>query len=243
MSDDERLAALFRDAASDADAPAPTFDHSDVVATSRRITARRRAAVVAAAAVIGLAGAGAAVYLPTRGEDLATSAASPLNAPEAANAPYAADDPDAARDSAGESGAAGSSQGSGEAASAPPVAPPAASGGIPLGPADGQCAARQDPALRRLVEQVVPEAAAATPAATTDICLNGADRYLALQLPDGVLSVSYLAPGSIPAVVPGALVADTASGGTLIVHSTADRPGAPSADRLPELVAFLVPRL
>ena len=259
MSDDERLAALFRDAASDAGAPAPTFDHDDVVAVSRRITARRRASAIGAAAVIGLVGVGAAVYLPTRAEYPTTSAASPLNAPEAASAP------DAARDNAGQGGPGSGSTGSGSGADSdsdsdsgddaaagggaapaePPVAPPAASGLVPLGPADGPCADRQDPALRGLVEQVLPEAAAGTPAATTDVCLSGRDRYLALHVPDGVLSVSYLAPGSIPSVVPGALVAGTASGGTVIVNSTADSAGtpAPFADRLPDLLAFLAPRL
>lgn len=236
MSDDERLAALFRDAASDADAPAPRFDHDDVVSASRRITARRRSAALAAAAVIGLAGLGAAVLLPIGGDSPASTAASPLDAPEAADAPYAA------RDDAG-SGEAGSGEagGAGGDAAAQAPAPPAAPGLVPLGPGAGPCADRQDPDLRRLVEQVLPEVADAAPAATTDVCLPGRDRYLALQVPGGVLTVSYLAPGSIPAVVQGALLADTASGGTLIVHSTADRAGF--ADRLPELVAFLAPRL
>lgn len=239
--DDERISALFRDAASDAGAPPPAFGHDDVVSASRRITTRRRSAAVAAAAVIGLAGLGAAVLLPIGEDSLSSTASSPLEAPEAASAPYAADDAGSAR--AEQEAGAGQGSGGGEAASAP--APPAAPGLVPLGPGAGPCADRQDPTLRRLVEQALPEVQDAAPAATTDVCLSGRNRYLALQVPGGVLTVSYVAPGSIPAVVQGALLADTASGGSVIVHSTADPAGAraPFADRLPELVAFLAPRL
>ena len=46
-SHEARIAALFRDAASDA--PPAAFDDEVVAATSRRITARRRSAVAGAA--------------------------------------------------------------------------------------------------------------------------------------------------------------------------------------------------
>ncbi|HZG92591.1 MAG TPA: hypothetical protein VEZ42_20465, partial [Pseudonocardia sp.] len=157
MSDDERLAALFRAAA--ADAPPPGFDHDDVVHASRRITARRRAAAVAAAVVVGLAGAGAAITLPgavgSDGELTSAAApAQPLSVPEAADAR-------AGRDDSG----AETSEGAGTALA--PAAPPPA----PLGAGQEECADRQDPALRALLEQVLPEVVGAPPAATTFICL------------------------------------------------------------------------
>jgi hypothetical protein len=63
--DEDRLAGLFREAASDGGAPAPGFDHGDVVATSRRITARRRSAVIGGAvALFAVAGIGTVVALP-----------------------------------------------------------------------------------------------------------------------------------------------------------------------------------
>jgi hypothetical protein len=233
MTDDERLAALFRDAASDA--PPPAFGHDDVVAASRRITARRRSAAVAAAVTIGLAGMGAAIVLPRSGDGM-TSAAAPLNAPEAADGRQAEDSAGGA--DAGEAGSGG----------APPViaATPAPT---PLGPGQTECADRQDPALRALVEQVLPEVSAARAAATPDVCLPGADRYLALEVTDrgvpGLLTVGYLAPGSIPQLVPGALSAPTASGGTVIVASSTEVDGAaaPFSERLPALLEYLAPRL
>ncbi|WP_214406947.1 hypothetical protein [Pseudonocardia lacus] len=243
MTDDERLAALFRAAASDADAPPPGFGHDDVLAASRRITARRRSAAVGAAAVIAFAGVGAAIVLPGSTGETASSAAS---APEAArdaaggeaelSSPYAANSDDAGSGS-GESGQV--------AAPAPPAAAP---GGSPLGPGEGACADRHDPDLRALLLEVLPEAAAAAPAPSTDVCLPGTHRYLALEAADGaargVLTVSYLPPGTVAEVAPGALVAPTASGGTLLVGSTADGPGAaPFADRLQTVLDHLAPRL
>ena len=63
--DEDRLAELFRAAASDAGAPPPGFDHGDVVATSRRITARRRSAVIGGAvALLVVAGVGTVAALP-----------------------------------------------------------------------------------------------------------------------------------------------------------------------------------
>jgi hypothetical protein len=247
MDDDERLAALFREAASDPAAPPPRFGHDDVVATSRRITARRRSAALGAAAVIGLVGLGAAVVLPGDGGESLTSAAAPASAPEAArdsagsgSGPGELSEPYAGDADAG--GAAGSAE---EGAAPPPAAAPVAP---PLGPGAGECADRQDPALRALVEQVLPEAVGAPPAATTDVCLPGTERYLALEVTDGaargVLAVGYLPPGSLPQVPPGTLTAPTASGGTVLVGSTADGPGpGPYADRLPALLDHLAARL
>jgi hypothetical protein len=240
MNDDERLTALFRDAASDTNAPPPSFGHDDVVATSRRITARRRSAAVAAAVTIGLVGMGAAIVLPGQLGESPTTAAAPLNAPEAAGQREA----DEAADSGAEAGAAGL----GSAPAEPPATAPAPVP-APLGPGRTECADRQDPALRALVEQVLPEVSTAPAAATADVCLPGEQRYLALEVADrgvpGVLSVSYLPPGTIPQLAPGALSAPTASGGTVIVASSTEVADAiaPFADRLPELVEFLAPRL
>src|SRR4249920_2679546 len=77
MPEDERIAGLFRAAASDTGAPPPRFDHGDVVATSRRITARRRSAVIGGAvALLVVAGVGTVVALP-RGHTDTLSAAAP----------------------------------------------------------------------------------------------------------------------------------------------------------------------
>jgi hypothetical protein len=252
MNDDERLAALFRDAASDA--PPPAFDHADVVAASRRITARRRSAAVAAAAVIGLVGFGAAVAWPGSDEAL-TSAAAPVSAREAPAEPELADPyaADSGADSGAGSGSAadeGSESGSAAGGSGPAAAPvaPAPPGLAPLGPGGGACADRQDPGLRALVGEVLPGVVDAPPAATTDVCLPGTHRYLALEVADGaargVLDVGYLPPGTIAQVATGTLAAPTASGGTVLVGSAPDGPGpAPYADRLQELLDHLAPRL
>ncbi len=96
--DDDRLVELFREAASDGGAPAPGFDHGDVVATSRRITARRRSAVIGGAvALFAGAGIGTVVALP-RGDTSTVSAAAQAPAQRAADAaaPPAAAAPEAA---------------------------------------------------------------------------------------------------------------------------------------------------
>lgn len=78
MSDDDRLAALFRDAASDAGAPPPAFDHDDVLAASHRIGRRRVAMARGALGVLIVAGIGAAVVLPGQfGHNAATTASAP----------------------------------------------------------------------------------------------------------------------------------------------------------------------
>jgi hypothetical protein len=231
MSDDERLAALFRDAASDA--PPPGFGHDDVVAVSRRIAARRRTTVVAAAAVVGLVGLGAAVVLPQQYDGKATSAAAPVAAPEAAAG--------AAADSAGGSGAnSADAPGSGtvDRSGSPllvPVVPPAAA---PPAAVAGGCADRHDADLRALVAQVLPEVATAPDAPSTDVCLPPAQRYLSVQVAGGVLDVSYLPPGTSPSVVAGALAAPTGSGGTVVVSG----PDALAA-RLPAVLELLAARL
>jgi hypothetical protein len=114
-----------------------------------------------------------------------------------------------------------------------PVAPPAASS-----PAESGCADRHDPGLLALVAQVLPEVAAAPDAPGTDVCLPPAERYLRAQLAGGVLTVSYLPPGTVASLRPGALSAPTASGGTVIVSG----PDA-LADRLPAVLEFLAARL
>lgn len=220
MDDDDRTAALFRAAASDA-APPAAFDHSDVVRASHRITARRRSALVAGGlALLVVAGVGTAVALP---RDQETGAVSSVAAPEAA------------RDAAG---------------SAPQPGPPGADlSGTPLGPGTATCADRQDPALRALVEQVLPDVAGSAAAPVTFECRPGEERYLALQVDDGgvagLLTVAYLPPGTAVSLVPDAVVAPTASGGSVVVGSTADQQGgpAPFASRLDGVTAFLAPRL
>ena len=61
------------------------------------------------------------------------------------------------------------------AAAVPPI-------GIPLGPGTGECADRQDPALRALVEQALPEVVGAREAATTLECRPGGERGVALEV-------------------------------------------------------------
>jgi hypothetical protein len=248
MNDDERLAALFRDAASDA--PPPAFDHDDVVSASRRITARRRSAAVAAAAVIGLVGLGAAVAWPGSDEALTSAAApAPASAPGPVSAPDARDGPGSAELSepyAAERSGEDADSGSAAGGSGLPVVPAP----VPAGPGAAACADEQDPVLRALVVEVLPDAAGDPPfVLDSRDCRPGTERYLELQVggaEPGVLSVAYLPPGTAAqeASASGALVAPTASGGTVLVSSTPDGPGpAPYADRLPELVDHLAARL
>jgi hypothetical protein len=292
MTEDDRIAELFRTAASEAGVPPAGFDHRDVVAVSRRITARRRSAVVGGAvALLFVAGVGTVAVLPRSDSSTMTTASAGANADNnAAAAPQAAAGaPEAAAggvDSAGGAAAAGGTQsggaesGPGAAASAgrsAGVAPggsangaapaPSGSGGTgsggaltpggagsggsagsqvpgagtpahPLGPGTTTCANRQDPALRALVVAVLPEAANAPGAATSDICLPGTQRYLNLELGGGVLTVAYLPPGTTASLSPGASSAATASHGTVIVS-----PAPGYANRVPKLLQYLSPRL
>lgn len=246
--DDEELSALFRAAASDSGAPPPGFDRESVLRASRRVTIRRRAA----AAALGLAlfagvGVGVSATLP-RG-DTSTAAApmlaphdapAPLNAP-APRAESAPGDARAQRDAAPP--AAEGAPGAAIAPQAPGIAGP------PLGPGTRECADRQDPALRTLVEQVLPEVVGAPEAAITMECRPGGERGVNVEVTDGaargLLTVQYLPPGTLAQLVEGALSAPTASGGTVIVSSRPERPGedAPLADRLPAALSYLAPRL
>jgi hypothetical protein len=292
--DEDRLAGLFRAAASDGGAPAPGFDHGDVVATSRRITARRRSAVIGGAmALLVVAGVGTVAALP-RGDTATVSAAAPAPAQRAADAaaPPALAAPEAAGGGAGcaggtggagspggadggvgspggvnggTGGGAGSPGGADGGAGAPAggnggAAPGVGAGGggacvnggagaggaavqapgvgAPLGPGTTTCADRQDPALRALLVQVLPEAANARAAATTDVCLPGAERYVSVELGGGVFTVAYLPPGTIPSLAPGATSAPTASGGTVIVS-----PPPAFGDRAPAVLQYLAARL
>jgi hypothetical protein len=257
--DEDRLAGLFREAASDGGAPAPGFDHGDVVATSRRITARRRSAVIGGAlALFVVAGVGTVATLP-RGDTSTVSAAAPAQRAADAAAPPAPAAPEAALGAPGCAGrSAGGAEGGGAGVGSPDGAGAGAcvdggagsgggaaaggaaapSVGAPLGPGRTTCADRQDPALRALLVQALPEAAAAPAAATTDVCLPGSERYVSLELGGGVFTVAYLPPGTMPSLVAGAISAPTASGGTVIV-------AAPPAflDRAPAIVQYLGPRL
>jgi hypothetical protein len=226
-ADEARIAALFRDAASGA--PPPAFDAAQVVATSRRITRRRRSAVAGAAlAVLAVAGVGVVAGIGGP-RDATVTAASGQAADQAAPGAGAAGD--AARAAAPEAAAAPN-------AAVPPVGPP-------LGPGTRECADRQDPALRTLVDQALPEVVGASEAATTMECRPGGERGVALEVGGGVLVVTYLPPGPVTEPPDGARSAPTASGGTVLVSSRADRSGdaAPFADRLDAVVAYLAPRL
>jgi hypothetical protein len=225
-ADEARIAALFRDAASGA--PPPAFDAAQVVATSRRITRRRRSAVAGAAlAVLAVAGVGVVAGIGGP-RDATVTAASGQAADQAAPGAGAGD---AARAAAP------------EVAAAPNAAVPPA--GPPLGPGTRECADRQDPALRTLVDQALPEVVGASEAATTMECRPGGERGVALEVGGGVLVVTYLPPGPVTEPPDGARSAPTASGGTVLVSSRADRSGdaAPFADRLDAVVAYLAPRL
>ena len=270
-ADEAHIAALFRDAASGA--PPPGFDATQVVATSRRITRRRRSAVAGAAlAVLAVAGVGVVAGLGGPG-DATVTAASGQAADEAGREAGAGSAGDAARAAAPEAAAApdagGAAAGSPIAPAVPDVAVPdatvpdatgpdgAAAGGpvpgaaavppigTPLGPGTGDCADRQDPALRALVDEALPEVVGAREAATTMECRPGGERGVALEVDGGVLTVTYLPPGPVAAAPDGAQTASTASGGTLVLASRAERAGNPEpfADRFPAMVAYLAPRL
>jgi hypothetical protein len=227
-ADEARIAALFRDAASGA--PPPAFDAAQVVATSRRITRRRRSAVAGAALAV-LAVAGVGVVAGIGGPRDATVTAASGQAADQAAPGAGAGAGDAARAAAPEAAAAPN-------AAVPPVGPP-------LGPGTRECADRQDPALRALVDQALPEVVGASEAATTMECRPGGERGVALEAGGGVLVVTYLPPGPVTEPPDGARSAPTASGGTVLVSSRPDRAGdaAPFADRLDAVVAYLAPRL
>lgn len=242
--DEQRLAEALRGAATDA--PPPSFGHADVVQASRRITARRRSALAGGAmAVLILAGVGVAAAQVGTPSGEATSAAAPA---EAARAPDA--DAAPAAPSAGALAAPAP-----QAAPAPPSptgpssdsAADARSGvpqQLPLGPGDPQrCADPQDPALRAIVEQVLPEVVGAPATPTTKECRLGGERGMHVELAGGVLSVEYLPPGTPPLPASaGAVDAPTASGGTVRV-SYVGSPAGPSRQRLAEAAVYLAPRL
>ncbi len=238
MTDDDRLAALFRDAASDPGAPAPGFDHGDVLSASWRITARRRTAMIGGSlAVFAVLGVGAVAVLPAPDDTASTVAAPAVEpAPERAAAPEGA--AGAAPDAADAADAAGK---------AAQAAPPAA--GAPLGPGVEPCADRQDPQLRALLEQALPEVIGAPAAAGSDECRPGAERYVTVEVDDrgrtGLFGVSYLPPGAAVDPADGGVSAPTASGGTVVVRArpVGGSAPAPFADRIADVAAFLAPRL
>jgi hypothetical protein len=234
MTDDERLAALFRDAAG-TDPPPAAFDHDRVVSTSRRITARRRSAVLGGAmALLVVTGVGVAAALPSRSGDAASTAAAPASAPGS----------DALAESA--------PSGEGRDAAVPdlPAVPAPEFDGAPLGPGSTECADRQDPALRAYLEQVLPEVAGAPQGAITMECRPGGERGVNLEVDDagtpGLLTVQYLPPGVATEAVGGSAVQQpTASGGTVVVSARGTGAGAavPFEGRLDAVAAFLAPRL
>lgn len=234
MTDDERLVALFRDAAG-TDLPPSAFDHDRVVTASRRITARRRSAVLGGAmALLVVAGVGVAAALPSRSGDAASTAAAPASAPG----------PEALAESAP------SDEGRDAAVPDVPVAPLPEFDGTPLGPGTTECADRQDPQLRAYVEQVLPEVVGAPVAGITMECRPGGERGVNVEVDDagatGLLTVQYLPPGEVPGPVSGSSAqALTASGGTVVVSSSGAGPGAPVPfeGRLDTVATFLAPRL
>jgi hypothetical protein len=282
---DARVTALFRDAAADAPPPGfDTRDV--VAASRRITRRRRSAVAGAALAVLAVAGIGVTAGLSGGGgTDMTTASAAGAPHPAAqdqAAQDQAAQD-QAAKDPAAPGGAAPDAAVPGaaraaapEAAAPPPVASgegasaagpqrsdatgpapaPAPGAGAPLGPGTRECADRQDPALRALLEQALPEVAGAPEAVTTMECRPGRERGLALEVHEGatagVLTVTYLPPGEVvdpPGIAepPAAVVrsAPTASGGTVLVASRTERAGdpAPFTGRLDAVVAALAPRL
>jgi hypothetical protein len=234
--DDERLGVLFHAAVGDP--PPPSFDHRDVVGASRRATARRRSALAGGVlAVLAIAGVGVTAALPGSSDGSATSASAPV--------------PDAARQ--GESSPGGAEDGAAGGIELPEAlrdAPPYT--GAPLGPGDpAGCADRQDPALRALVEEVLPEVAGAPEAPTTLECRPGGERGVNLEVSDagaaGLLTVEYLPPGEEPPVIDpqASASAPTASGGTVVVLARALDPAdrAPFEARLDTVATYLAPRL
>ena len=133
---------------------------------------------------------------------------------------------------------------------APESAPGTAGGGpSPLGPGTTECADRQDPAVRAIVEEYLPEVIGVPEAAITMECRPAGERGVNLEVRDGavtgVLTVQYLPPGAQPERVEGAVIAPAASGGMVVVSSRAERADAPApfADRLSGLATHLSPRL
>jgi hypothetical protein len=251
MTDDERLGALFRDAASDSAAPAPGFDHEAVVRASRRITARRRAAVtVGGLALFAAVGIGGTIVLPeaTGGGGDAATVAAPMLAPEGpsdSRAQQQAPPPAAAEGAPG----AGAVPDRREVAPAPAPGAAAVGGQPPLGPGTTECADRQDPALRAVVEEFLPEVVGAPRAAISEECRPRGERGVNLEVRDGatagLLTVQYLPPGTAPSPAAGGVSAPTASGGTVVVITRGAGPGAPApfADRVHTLATELAPRL
>src|SRR5690349_17008258 len=196
------------------------------------------------------------------GEATVTAASAPASgrAENGNSAGSAGGADDAARAAAPEAAAAPGAGGSPLAASGTPQVPGSAavpSIGTPIGPGPtDRCADRQDPALRALVAEALPDVAGAPEAMTTTECRPGGERGVALEARDGsttgLLSVTYLPPGEVvppPGIAepPAAVIrsAPTASGGTVLVASRAERAGDPSpfADRIGDVAAYLAPRL
>lgn len=245
MTDDDRLAALFREAAGD---PPPGFDHRAVVERSRRVTARRRTALLgSAAALVVVVGTGLAVGGAGPQEPASTAAA-----PAAERGAGGAADAAGSAESGPESGPGADAGAASPFAVEPYVAPapwPTVGSPVPR-PGAVPCADRSDPALRALLDRALPEVAGAPEAAATGSCRPGA-RGVDLAVVDGtasgLLSVVALPPGEPPLQSPDAAIATapTASGGVVVVRSQGDGPGAPApfAGRLDAVAAALAPAL
>ena len=250
-ADEARIAALFREAASGA--PPPGFDAAQVVghvATDHPATAfgggRGRAGRAGggrgrgggrprrAGGRDGDRGVGAGGRRGRRGGGRGDAARAA--APEAAAAPdagglvtgspIAPTVPDGAA-------AGGPVPG---AAAVPPI-------GIPLGPGPtDHCADRQDPALRALVEQVLPEVVGAPRPSPRWTAAPAATAASPLRRDGGVLVVRYLPPGAADERCRRG-GAPTASGGTVV---SSRRPGGGRGSvrgPLDAVVAYLAPRL
>ncbi|MGD9527778.1 MAG: hypothetical protein AB7V44_13415 [Pseudonocardia sp.] len=227
--DEQQLAEAMRGAA--ADVPPASFDSADVVLASRRITARRRAVTAGAAlAAVVVVGVGVSVGVGVTGSRDATTAAAPAEAPAVPQyAPSPA--PEAARAAPPAAADAHSSGAESAPSPQPPLGP---------GPVD-TCANPQDPQLRALVEEVLPEVAGAPEAPTTKECRLGGGRGVNVEVAGGVLSVTYLPPGAPTGSAPArGVVLPTASGGTLVMVASGS---GPSPERLAEAAVELAPRL
>jgi hypothetical protein len=208
----------------------------DVVAPARRMT-RRRQLVLAGSAVVVLVLVGIGGMNVLRNDPGGPPPSADVVAP-GVSVPYAA--PDATQVRVGPQ----TPYMAVPPGTNPPERPPTVPAAVAPDPGTGDCADRQDPALRALVEQALPEVVGAPEAAVAVQCRPGGERRVALQVEGGVLTIAYLPPGWA-LTVEDARTAPTASGGTVVVLSRASRTSAPApfADRLDGVVTYLAPRL
>ena len=221
----------------------------DATAPARRVTRRRQLALAGSAVVVLVLVAIAGVNVLRNDPGGPPPAASADAAAPGVSVPYAA--PDATQIRVGPDTPYMAVPPGTNPPERPPTAaqvaapgPGAAAG--PLGPGAGDCADRQDPALRALVEEALPEVVGAPEAATTMECRPGGERRRRAgggrRGADGRLPAARTGHGRLRT---DARTAPTASGGTvagLVAPGPRRATPAPFADRLDAVVAYLAPR-